>query len=93
MMLRPSLFTRAGGALSSGGVPGKTPPSPDIDARILHIQAESLLRSSLSQPISGFLAALCFWVSFYYQMRHPGILVWAAIMHATHLQRFVQAWH
>ncbi len=68
-------------------------PPDAIEARILRIQAESLLQSSLTQPISGFLAALCFWISFYYQMRHPGILVWAVLMHVTHLQRFVQAWH
>lgn len=92
MMLRPSIFARAGGAVFSEKDDEKALPGASVDARVLHIQAESLLQSSLSQPISGFLAALCFWVSFYYQMRHPGILVWAAIMHATHLQRFVQAW-
>ena len=64
---------------------------PALDERIQQEQAMSLLGLHKAHPISATLAGLVFWVSFYLQTSHAGILVWAAIFHLTQMIRFYQA--
>ena len=60
-----------------------------LDQRILREQADSLLSTSITASIGAFMTALGFWTIFYYQTRQPGVLVWAALLHATQAHRFV----
>lgn len=63
-----------------------------LASRIEQAQAQSLLDGNLAQPVSGFVAALGYWLCFYLQMpasSHAGILTWAAMIHATQLHRYM----
>jgi len=60
-----------------------------LDQRILRQQADSLLSTSKTASIGAFMTALGFWIIFYYQTRQPAVLVWAGLLHATQIYRFV----
>jgi signal transduction histidine kinase/CheY-like chemotaxis protein len=67
---------------------------PQVESRILREQAQSLLDGNLSQPLSGFLVALGFWVSFYHLMppsSRYAILVWAGLMHFVQVLRYANS--
>ncbi len=60
-----------------------------LDQRILHEQADSLLSTSTTASLGAFMTALGFWSIFYYQTNQAGVLVWAALLHATQGYRLV----
>lgn len=60
-----------------------------LDQRILREQADSLLSTSITASLGAFMTALGFWSIFYYQTSQAGVLVWAALLHATQVYRLV----
>jgi signal transduction histidine kinase/ActR/RegA family two-component response regulator len=69
--------------------PSQTQHQEALDQRILHEQVDALLGTSTAASIGAFLTAVGFWAVFYYQTGQPGVLVWAALLHATQVYRFV----
>ena len=73
--------------MKSGFFPESLNPSADqheeaLDQRVRREQADSLLSTSMTASFGAFMTALGFWTIFYYQTRQPGVLVWAALLHA-----------
>ncbi len=94
-MTTPETSPSATPAAKSASMGSSLKDPPQVEARILREQAQSLLDGNLSQPLSGFLVALGYWLSFYYQMppaSQGAILLWAALMHLTQVWRFVGTW-
>ena len=58
------------------------------DARVRQDQAESLLGTGIIASVFAFLVAAGMWAIFYYQLRQPGVLVWAALIHGVQAWRF-----
>ena len=77
------------GFISESLNPSAAQHAEALDQRILREQADSLLSTSMTASIGAFMTALGFWSIFYYQTRQPGVLVWAALLHATQVYRFV----
>ena len=77
------------GFISESLSPSAAQHAEALDQRILREQADSLLSTSMTASIGAFMTALGFWSIFYYQTRQPGVLVWAALLHATQVYRFV----
>ena len=79
--------------MKAGFFPESLSPSAQheeaLDQRVLYEQADSLLSTSTTASLGAFMTALGFWSIFYYQTRQPGVLVWAALLHATQVYRFV----
>lgn len=77
------------GFISESLSPSAAQHAEQLDQRILREQADSLLSTSMTASIGAFMTAIGFWSIFYYQTRQPGVLVWAALLHATQIYRFV----
>lgn len=59
-----------------------------LGKRILREQADSLLGTSHAASINAFIVAMGFWGIYYYELRQPGVLVWAVLVHSTQAVRF-----
>ena len=77
------------GFISESLSPSAAQHAEALDQRILREEADSLLSTSITASLGAFMTALGFWSIFYYQTRQPGVLVWAALLHATQVYRFV----
>ena len=77
------------GFISESLSPSAAQHEEALDQRILREEADSLLSTSITASLGAFMTALGFWTIFYYQTRQPGVLVWAALLHATQAHRFV----
>jgi signal transduction histidine kinase len=64
-------------------------PEKEQDARVLREQVDSLYITAPNASLAAFCVALGLWLIMYWQTGHKGALVWAAIVHATQLVRFV----
>jgi hypothetical protein len=60
-----------------------------LEARILHEQVDALLGTGLQATVSTIIVTAGFAAVFYYQTRLSGILVWAALLHASQAVRLV----
>ena len=60
-----------------------------LDQRILRDQVDSLLGTSTTASVVAFLTGLGFGVFFYLQTGQTEVLVWAALLQATQVYRFV----
>jgi signal transduction histidine kinase/CheY-like chemotaxis protein len=63
--------------------------SHPLDARILREQVDALYATGISASAAAFVVSLGFWLIMFWQTGHRGALVWAAILHATQLVRFL----
>jgi signal transduction histidine kinase len=70
-------------ALPRGGAP------LSLDARILRGQVNSLYATGVSASVAAFLVSLGLWVIIFWQTGHRGALVWAVVLHATQLIRYL----
>ena len=77
------------GFISESLSPSAAQHAEALDQRILREQADSLLSTSMTASIGAFMTALGFWSIFYYQTSQAGVLVWAALLHATQAYRLV----
>ena len=77
------------GFISESLSPSAAQHAEQLDQRILREQADSLLSTSMTASIGAFMTAIGFWSIFYYQTGQAGVLVWAALLHATQIYRFV----
>ena len=62
-------------------------PTP-MDALIRRELSNALLKAQ-SLPLSAFVVALFFWVTLYFQLFEPNILLWAFFVHASQIERYV----
>lgn len=60
-----------------------------LDQRILREQVDSLMGTSTTASVVAFLTGLGFGAFFYLQTGQTAVLVWAALLQATQLYRFV----
>ena len=79
--------------MKAGFFPESLSPSAQheeaLDQRVLYEQADSLLSTGVTASIGAFVTAVGFWGIFYYQTGQAGVLVWAALLHATQVYRLV----
>ncbi len=66
-----------------------THTSPQLDARVLREQIDSLLGTSLAASVVAFLVSVCFAAIFYFHKPHINILVWMLLLNITQIVRWV----
>ncbi|PZU53588.1 MAG: hybrid sensor histidine kinase/response regulator [Thauera sp.] len=62
--------------------------SPEVEARILREQVDSMMRTSRSAAIGAFFIGLGFWTFAWYQTGHRGALLWAVLLHGCQFWRY-----
>lgn len=77
-MPQPATASVDAGALSS----------PEVEARILREQVDSMMRTSRSAAIGAFFIGLGFWTFAWYQTGHRGALLWAVLLHGCQFWRY-----
>ncbi len=63
--------------------------SPQLDARVLREQVDSLLGTSLTASVAAFVIAWGFAAIFYYQTRQTSVVVWILILNVTQVARWL----